>query len=226
MENFSKGRDNRPVCSLRRFGGVTNGAKDRCIRCVTLIDYSPPPLPRSTTLDRVGAGFALAGGGGRRRGVKTTGKRAPVKSTWPDQSHSSSTRGHHRTSYLKWRTRRISPSLISTRRNFCIDVPPVSVYTGKAARRRRQGNFSDAHPRRGEPTDRVEQRERVFRNRIHIYICMCIPWTRENPVLQFRARFFGLGNMTGRRFKRRCFQRFTVYTPPFTKDMGNKRGRE
>lgn len=78
--------------------------------------------------------------------VKTTGKRAPVKSTWPDQSHSSSTRGHHRTSYLKWRTRRISPSLISTRRNFCIDVPPVSVYTGKAARRRRQGNFSDAHP--------------------------------------------------------------------------------
>lgn len=174
MENFSKGRDNRPVCSLRRFGGVTNGAKDRCIRCVTLIDYSPPLLPRSTTLDRVGAGFALAGGGERRRGVKTTGKRAPVKSTWPDQSHSSSTRGHHRTSYLKWRTRRISPSLISTRRNFCIDVPPVSVYTGKAARRRRQGNFSDAHPRRGEPTDRVEQRERVFRNRIHIYMYMYV----------------------------------------------------
>lgn len=154
-----------------------------------------PPHPRSTTLDRVGAGFALAGGGGGGGEVKTTAKRAPVKSTWPDQSHSSSTRGYHRTSYLKWRTRRISPSLISTRRNFCIDVPPVSVYTGKAARRRRQGNFSDAHPstwraERGLNKESAYSETEHRRMHIYVYIYSVHQGKSRAPVSStvFRAR--------------------------------------
>lgn len=175
-----------------------------------------PPHPRSTTLDRVGAGFALAGGGGGGGEVKTTAKRAPVKSTWPDQSHSSSTRGYHRTSYLKWRTRRISPSLISTRRNFCIDVPPVSVYTGKAARRRRQGNFSDAHPstwRAERGLNKESAYSETEHRRMHIYVYIYIACIRENPVLQFRARFFGLGNMTAWPIQAAMFPTFyRIYT--------------
>lgn len=93
---------------------ITNGAKDRCIRCVTLIDYSPPPSPPSlarrpstvlvqdSRLPEGGEGGGLAaerrGEGGR---LKPPASAAPVKSTWPDQSHSSSTRGYHRTFVLE-----------------------------------------------------------------------------------------------------------------------------
>lgn len=129
-----------------------------------------------------------------RAGGKATDS-TPVKSTWPDQSHSSSTRGYHRTSYLKWRTRRISPSLISTRRNFCIDVL-VSVYADATP-----PSLGKLHWRAPEPTS-VEQRGTrapLARNRVHT----------GKSVLQFQGWFFRVENVIAQRFKQRCFEGFT-----------------
>lgn len=200
-----------------------------------LLTSSLLSLARSTTtLDRVGAGFALArggrGGGGEKGGggrgeeeggeVKTTGKRSPPSNPLgPTNRIRPPPAATTVPSYLKWRTRRISPSLISTRRNFCIDVSPPCQYIHKKQSR------APASPGklqwRAPPTWRRWTKRARIRNRIHT--------PGKIPCSSFEHGFFGLGNMTGRRFKRRCFQRFPPFYihPCLYKGYGgNKRGRE